>query len=89
MLNKINPKKDQQGEGNWLIETLKLINTKINLSNHTPLGTTDPINYIFFEQYKNIRIKIFHAKKDNIIPESVSRQDVENLSFHNYDLHRL
>lgn len=78
MLYKINPLKNRQREADWLKESLHIINTKVPLINYTPPETFDPIEQIIVEQYLNIRIKLFHAKKDNILPESITISDVDN-----------
>ncbi|WP_319580059.1 hypothetical protein [uncultured Methanospirillum sp.] len=69
MLQKINPKKDEQSEINWLKESLRIIKSRISLS--------DSINNIITEQYYNIRLKLFHSKDDKILPGSISERAIK------------
>ncbi|MDK2988842.1 MAG: hypothetical protein PWR16_371 [Methanoculleus sp.] len=78
MLHQICPKNKGEREIDWLYRTLSTINKKIPLSNYAPKGVQDPMQYLIDEQYKGIRVKLFHAKgNDFILPfENLNPQKV-------------
>lgn len=56
-------------EENWLRKALNKVNLSVDLAKIAPSASC-PINHIIQTQYKNIRVKLFHAKTNIIIPHN-------------------
>lgn len=56
-------------EEKWLRNALNKINLAVDLAKIAPSGSC-PINHIIQTQYKDIRVKLFHAKTNIILPHN-------------------
>ena len=68
LLNIICQKGKHEHERDWLLRALNEVNNKTSLSKLVPPNTTDPVDYLVKTQYDEIRLKLFHAKNQNILP---------------------
>ncbi len=69
ILNSICPKNTGEREVDWFKRALNQINPNVPLSNYSPPGTLDPIDYFYNSQYRDLRVKLFHAKNQIILPQ--------------------
>lgn len=67
LLNIICPKAKSEGERNWLLRSLNLVNKKVPLGSLVP-HCNDPVAYLVGTQYDNVRCKLFHAKQKSVLP---------------------
>lgn len=69
LFNQIAPKGRSEGEGQWLKRVLELVEGQVDISSCVPRDSSlTPVNYFLTKQYKEIRCKLFHAKRMNILP---------------------
>jgi hypothetical protein len=68
LLNIIYQKGKHEHERDWLLRALNKVNNKTSLSNLVPPNTTNPVDCLVNTQYDEIRVKLFHAKNQSILP---------------------
>jgi len=75
LLNYICPKQ-QENEREWLKNALSQVNLKVDLGKH--LNGSCPIEEFIRTQYLGVRVKLFHAKSNIILPhDELSMRDVD------------
>lgn len=69
ILYSICPKNTNEREVDWFKRALNQINPNVPLSKYSPIGTPNPIEYLYNSQYRDLRVKLFHAKNQIIVPQ--------------------